>query len=392
MATENLLPLLSQLQCMENTITNFMLETILKLQSLTDVKVFLLIDSGQKRRYCGSKNLMDTFESKKGLFCSSDTDIAIHLDPTANALIESPPPNSNSSALNKDSFDHGTFSTATMPIMTNHTSSVEPLALEAPATALEGPSFPIPKVGWKAKSHDNPTTSLMHVEFEDSTKVKRAKLDEPGTDDVSSYAENENTCKIESHDIEAESAPEYVVSDEEEDDYAPVSFLMDDTNVSISPFDAWMEQRGNDTMESNKTPYPSIEPLEFFDKLSGNDLEVHKYKTLMTVENTVALYQKGTIESKLLKSVCYSVGKNAALKCPYPFTTENKRALMSHWSHHCDLFVGQCANAGLLVKKNQNNTPLLNLIPRMSAVGFIRQSIRDGFKKVSKQCQKKAVT
>ena len=79
----------------------------------------------------------------------------------------------------------------------------------------------------------------------------------------------------------------------------------------------------------------------------------------------------------------HSVGKNAALSCPHPFTDENKDALMAHWSHHCDLFVGQCANAGILVEKTQRNAYLMNLLPKMSPIGHIRQSIRDGFKRIA---------
>ena len=365
---------------MENTLTNFMLETILKLQSLTDVKVFLLIDCAQKRRYCGSKNLMDAFQGEMGLFRSTDTDIAVHLDPAANALIESSPPNSSFSAVDKDSNNRGQSSSD----FESYASSVEPLPLsvDAPSSA-----FPLPKVGWKSKRHDDQATSFADIEGEGPTKVKQTKMEDPGEENGA--LNSEDACKKELVD-NLEEIPEYVISDDEEDDSATVSFLMDDTNISISPFDATIQSHGIVERDCNRisTKYPFIEPMAFFDSLTSNDLEVHKYSTLMNVENPVALYQKGTVESKLLKSVCYSVGKNAALKCPYPFTAQNKSALLSHWSHHCDLFVGQCANAGLLVEKTHKNTTMLNLIPRMSPVGHIRQSIRDGFKRVAKQCQK----
>lgn len=387
MSTANLLPLLNQLQLMEITLTNFMLETVLKLQSLTDMKVFLLIESPQKRRYCGSKNLMDAFQSEKGLLCSGDTDIAVRLDPTANALIESAPSSVGLFGSASDNIDQSLLENVT------HGLAVDlPLSSE---DALEAPSKNPPlsrKGGWNTKSHKGQYTHSMNVEREGPSKAKRKKMECSAANDNAalSFEKNQESCKEEREDSIKE-MPVYEISDDEGDDSAPASFLMDDTNISSSPFIASIYSEGNDQANCTKTSikYPYIEPLTFFSLLEGNDLEIQKYNMLMNTENPLALYQKGTMESKVLKSVCYSVGKNAALKCPYPLTAENKSALMSHWSHHCDMFVGQCVNAGLLVEKNAGNSILLDLIPKNSAVGYIRQRIRDGFpfRKLSKLSQ-----
>ena len=88
MSSHNLLPLLDQLQLMENSLTNFMFETILKLQCLTDSKVFLLLETSEKRRYCGSTELVDSFQ-QQGLTCDT-ADVQIELDSGANVLIEKP--------------------------------------------------------------------------------------------------------------------------------------------------------------------------------------------------------------------------------------------------------------------------------------------------------------
>jgi len=332
MSANNLLPLLNQLQLMESTLTNFMLETILKLQSLTDVKVFLLIETSQKRRYCGSKDMTDAFESR-GLMCSSDTDIAITLDPTASALIESAPSSANL-----------------------YVTSSNDLAL----------------------SPDNRSRGLSGV---GPTNAKRRRVSRSSTNpDISPVImDNDVECKAERAD-KAEEIPVYEVCDDEDDDFASVPFTMDDSNSINSPCDAVIPSQGREVRYDNKASYPFIDPSSFFNLLEASDLEIQKYNTLMSMENRQALYQKGTLESKVLKSVCYSVGKNASLKFPYPLTAENKSALMNHWSHHCDLFVGQCANAGLLVEKTAENSGLLDLIPKNSAVGYIRQRIRDGFR------------
>ena len=76
---------------MEETLTNFMMETILKLQSLTEVKVFLLLEhpKRQKRRYCGSKTLIDQFETcQTGLSYQKTSDVFVELDPKPVTLVE----------------------------------------------------------------------------------------------------------------------------------------------------------------------------------------------------------------------------------------------------------------------------------------------------------------
>ena len=86
MSAQNLLPLLEQLQLMENSLTNFMFETILKLRSLTDSKVFLLLENSERRRYCGSPELVDVFEHR-GLNGHSN-DVRVILDTSTDVLIE----------------------------------------------------------------------------------------------------------------------------------------------------------------------------------------------------------------------------------------------------------------------------------------------------------------
>merc|ERR1719374_261578 len=72
----NLLSLLNQLQLMENSLTNFMLETILKIQTLTETKVFLLLESSggadSVRRFCGTSDLVESFENGRLNFRSTD--------------------------------------------------------------------------------------------------------------------------------------------------------------------------------------------------------------------------------------------------------------------------------------------------------------------------------
>lgn len=391
MSATNLLPLLNQLQYMENTLTNLMLETILKLQSLTDVKVFLLIDSNQKRRYCGSKELTDVFEGGEGLICSRSADIAVRLDTAVKSLVESPPPCSSTMATILNYAVAGETSYAS-GVMTTENAT-------APSSSLLDVQHdkPMSVVSLSSGDQFEQETHSANFEVGGLTASKRKKVDDlvttnKGRVSSSSSTENGELCKKEHFD----EIPEYVISDEEDDgdEADPVSFLMDVSNIDFSSPDGSRMLRsgvgaggGDDTVvTSNDTVmHPFIEPQFFFDALTDVDREIQKYNAIMNVKDPSVLYQRNAVESKLLKSVAYSVGKNAALKCPYPFEPQNRDALLSYWSHYSDLLVGQCANVGLLIDKKTVNSTTLDLIHHKSSMNHIRQSVRDGFKKVAQR-------
>jgi len=89
-STDNLISLLNQLQTMESTVTDFLMETVLRFQTLTNSKVFLLIESGGKdrqRRYCGAQELVDEYVQERPSHKSTNS--FVQLDPNVNVLIES---------------------------------------------------------------------------------------------------------------------------------------------------------------------------------------------------------------------------------------------------------------------------------------------------------------
>ena len=96
-----------------------------------------------------------------------------------------------------------------------------------------------------------------------------------------------------------------------------------------------------------------------------------------------AAYQKGTTENVILKSICYSAGKNIALKCPFPFTPENRNTIKGYWYRHCDLFIRHCAKHGIVIDKTTVDFEKYGILRGMTASGYIRHRMRDGFKKVT---------
>ena len=81
--------LLTQLQEFEESMTNLMLETILKMQTLTETRVFMLLEHpGTKfRRFCGHKELVGQYEN--GNLCKTDEGSAaeVRLDPDVELLM-----------------------------------------------------------------------------------------------------------------------------------------------------------------------------------------------------------------------------------------------------------------------------------------------------------------
>ena len=81
---------MKQLLEIERSLNNFMLETVLKLQTLTQTKVFLLLESKHYRRYCGNPEMVLCFENSDFQLDAkaNQIDIEVTLDPAANTLRE----------------------------------------------------------------------------------------------------------------------------------------------------------------------------------------------------------------------------------------------------------------------------------------------------------------
>ena len=86
----NVHSLLSQLQEIEYALSNLMIETILKIQTLTETKVFMLLENSntKSRRYCGNKEMIENFEKSNFPLAPDCVDLEVRLDPKANILTE----------------------------------------------------------------------------------------------------------------------------------------------------------------------------------------------------------------------------------------------------------------------------------------------------------------
>ena len=254
----NLLSLLNQLQLMENSLTNFMLETILKLQSLTETKVFLLLESPGSsengRRYCGTPDLVEAFE--KGQLASMTRDVSVSLDQSVNSLVENPRVGESASrehlqprprASNKRSLDN------------NHRDS----------TSCSGESSAAP-----------PPVKRLHVAEEADGSVIFAE-------EMAAVHEEEDFVKRE--------VEEFVIGDsDDEGDPSKQS-----SSMNNFPFQQQMPPQMA-LMPPNNGVNLGDDGLEGSNYRPSNELCARKLEALQSIENTSAVFEKGTLENKLL--------------------------------------------------------------------------------------------
>jgi len=126
MSSSSLSGLVNQLHSMENSFTQILMEATMRLSSLTDASVFLLLETPEGRRYCGKRHLCDIYKTQ-GL-CPMENEVEMELVPGVSTLqVRRQPPfhptdssfsqphSSSSSALSSNS-----SSTTTQPLDPTH--------------------------------------------------------------------------------------------------------------------------------------------------------------------------------------------------------------------------------------------------------------------------------
>ena len=89
MASHDLFTLLNQLQTVEKTFMNILMEAAMKLSSLTESNIFVLIETPEERKFAGSAPLCQSFIDD-GL-SYRDGDVQLDVDASRCALVEKRP-------------------------------------------------------------------------------------------------------------------------------------------------------------------------------------------------------------------------------------------------------------------------------------------------------------
>ena len=257
----NLLSLLNQLQLMENSLTNFMLETILKIQSLTETKVFLLLESSGSgsdsvRRFCGTPDLVDSFENGRLRF--KPTDVEVTLDPAVNSSI-----------------------------------------VEKPRFVIsEAPQGRRKRIGGGCNDHSDATNGV--------SPVKRQFLSEDealfgGNGDGGDGGDNGGGGGGGGDGLDGMTDGIEMVKRE------VVEFIIGDSDDEENPSDPGMSRQNSSSFISHAPSWQhdsSSNPIrENFDANQyrpSNELSARKLEALQSIENPTAVFEKGTLENKLL--------------------------------------------------------------------------------------------
>lgn len=87
-SAHNLIGLVNQLQNIESTMMAAIMEMLMKVATLTDANVFLLVDAVEGRRFAGKRHLVDAYLG--GTLGPVGTDVEMELDPSVTALRRRP--------------------------------------------------------------------------------------------------------------------------------------------------------------------------------------------------------------------------------------------------------------------------------------------------------------
>ena len=223
---------------MENSLTNFMLETILKIQTLTETKVFLLLESSGDgaRRFCGTSDLVHSFEN--GALHPRPSDVEVTLDPAIGSTV-----------IEKPQF-----------------------AAETSSASIAGKKRPVGVI--------DDANGASDASNHGAPPIKRSNLN----DDMNEMVAFDELVAVECVDVKRE-VEEFVIGDSDDEESGTRKRRQTAGNVFPQGL-AWPE--ASNTMNDGNQFVPT------------NELSARKLEALQAIENPTAVFEKGTLENKLL--------------------------------------------------------------------------------------------
>ena len=367
-STDNLISLHKHLQSMESALADFMMETILRFQNLIDMKVFFLVEdcgNGQKRRYCGTRDLIKRYES---CGISKETgDSCVELNTTSPVLVEKPgdkrPLVMALQSVERDVAldDLGMWSVNDSDVILHKKVKID----------ADIDSF------YTLPCDDHPSDCPTDQPPDRPTNERSDR----STEEPSDQPSYQPTPQVQ---VEKEEIDFVVATTEDEDeDEPPIDLLLPrlraasdskhDSEYSAARLDEALSGRGKGC--SSDTP-----PSGFFSGLSKPHIEERKLAAILATDNPYAAYVKKTNENKVWSSVLYKVGKNLAYTCPLPEKSLRNAATRAYFSEQCETFLRHIPT--LIVNKDVR--PRVDKLENdclrgCTVAGFIKQRILNGF-------------
>jgi len=311
-AAANLMGLVTQLQNMECAISSIIMESAMKLASLTSASIFVVIETEDARRFTGSPHMMQTYLERNMI--PSGRDLQIDVDLGARIVHEHPPAyqqppfmtTNNGAGTSSTELALTTPSTSTAPQQQQRPSKpfMKRPAIGPPGGSGEStPSTP-PK---RSKSIDSP---LMTPKIEDQKPEVSAdgSVTNPESSSIRTLediagAVTDVVDDDDDSDIEVLESVSFMESDKIEDSFV-------NSPASTSNSSALMSMSAGASVD-RRLDNQSFVPVD----VSQNQMKID---ALRSIENPLLAFQKGNIEFRLLTSVFYDKGKEIGQKCPFP--------------------------------------------------------------------------
>lgn len=329
-AKHSLLDLVSHLQSMETAITTTIFENAIRLASLTEAGVFILIETEKGRQFYGKKHLADAY--LQGILAPAGNEVQMEFDSNATLLKE-----------------HDC----------NFSIAVDCVTDKSLRNSLK---------------RQNENSDSM-------TKVKRICLKDTSTD------------------IKEEEIEECLIISDEEESFKESSF---DEEMSLeSSRQTHFVMNSVDLSSQEKCHYnssiknamlcssdPSKSDPSLLIDLTSLDISIEKMEALSATANQQLLFQRGSVENKLLASVFYDFGKELAVHFPaiqYPYVkltmsdSNFKKYFELNFKRFCARFLPNLSHDYI------NSAKICIGTRQYSGWGYIRKNVCDGVNMRTKQ-------
>jgi len=298
-AAANLMGLVTQLQNMECAISSIIMESAMKLASLTSASVFIAIETEDARRFTGSPHMMQTYLQRN--LVPSGRDLQIDVDLSARIIHEHPPQfqpqpmyptSSNGGGIPGPSTSASPQQRPSKPFMKRSAPGTASSVGDAPATP--------PK---RQKSVDS-SLVIPKVEDQKPELLADGTPADPSSSNAIALASGNNDL-----------GTDFDVDDDDSD----IEVL---ESVSFMDGDKMGEESFANTPATSSGMAPVNHPDRRMDAQPFVPVDVSqnqmKIDALRAIENPLLAFQKGSVANRLLASCCYEWGANLCALCPYP--------------------------------------------------------------------------
>jgi len=411
-SNDTLYGLAAHLQTMENNLTDFIFHCALRLSAMTDSRVFLLMDNpnagGLSRRFCGNRDLVEEFVSR-GLRVRSSVDVEIELngeEPTVR------PKQQQQQQQNEKTFIH--HREIGLDQMTSNADRVPPAGFNNLDNAIAGRFLAngTPATSSSSKKRPPDSVDASANEFGSNASSKRRRSEEDVVDASTMDGKNHPSpsidCKTEveeflidsdsdndgdtstSERVNQRSLPAGAGAVGERNGYHHNNSLLDASSYLIPPYSN--SEVVEDVGSSSSFIADDVEDDDGFitpSRRVGLDIPnlAMKERAVARLDDPVRAFVKGSMENKLLASICYDVGKAVTLTNPFPVGSQESR---DHFKDRINAYV-LCYPTFLNVAVTPEMTALFNRESSIQAYtpdAFMKMNARNGFKRAAKAREK----